>query len=101
MKEEILETREKNIVLLKKYLLGGYLYKVMDNHFPIYVGLVIMMYALNLYRAVCQAYLSKTEREKKKSLVKNSRIELLGLNTKLVRLEYSLPPFSDLSLFHW
>lgn len=70
----------------------------MDNHFPIYIGLVIMMYTLNLHRVVCQACLSKTEREKK-SLLKNSWIELLGIKTKLVRLDYSLLPFSDLSLF--
>ena len=50
---------------IKKKSVGGYLYKVMDNHFPIYVALVVMMYTLNLHRAVCQAYLSKTERGKK------------------------------------
>ena len=33
-----------------------------DKHFMMYVGQIIMLYMLNLYSAVCQLYLNKTER---------------------------------------
>ena len=35
-----------------------------DNHFMMYVSQITVLYTLNLYSAVCQLYLNKTEREK-------------------------------------
>ena len=35
------------------------------HHFMTYVSQIIMLYTLNLYNAVCQLYLNKTERKNK------------------------------------
>lgn len=48
-----------------KKSVGGYLYKVMDNHFPIYVGLVVMMYTLNLQGCMYVKHISVKLKGKK------------------------------------
>ena len=35
-----------------------------DNHFMMYVSQIIMLYAVNLYSAVCQLYFNTTGRKK-------------------------------------
>ena len=56
---------EKNMYFLE-------LHEVMDvdktyrgNHFPICVNQAIMLNILNLYRALCQLYINKTEKKLK------------------------------------
>ena len=39
-----------------------------DNHFMIHVSQIIMLYTLNLYNALCQLYLNKTGKRKKKKV---------------------------------
>ena len=35
-----------------------------DDHFTMYISQIIMFHTLNIYSAVCQLYLNKTERKK-------------------------------------
>lgn len=37
-----------------------------NNHSTIYVTQTVMLYTLNLYRDMCQLFLNKTEKKKKK-----------------------------------
>ena len=42
-----------------------------------YVSQIFMLYILNLYNAVCQLYLNKTGREKKKNLIPQADMHVL------------------------
>ena len=48
-----------------------------DNYFMTYVSQIFMLYILNLYNAVCQLYLNKTGREKKKNLIPQADMHVL------------------------
>ena len=46
------------------YIYDGCSLNYHGNHFMMYVTQVVILYTLNLYSAVCQLYLSKTEKNK-------------------------------------
>ena len=79
--------KEKKVFLFLQFVqtFNFYLYQMMDvhyiyygNHFMMYVSQIIMLYTLNLYRAVCQLYLNKTVRKKRKTTDKRTSF-IIGL----------------------